>query len=96
MASIVTQPADVIKTHMQLKPEVHANIRSTIAGILKSHGAKGLFTGLVPRVTRRTLMAAFTWTFYEQVGSWDYNSCYFKNFFLLVAGDSDSAVHELS
>lgn len=67
MASIVTQPADVIKTHMQLKPEVHANIRSTIAGILKSHGAKGLFTGLVPRVTRRTLMAAFTWTFYEQL-----------------------------
>eukprot|EP00731_Ephydatia_muelleri_P029309 Em0020g953a len=67
MASLVTQPADVIKTHMQLKPEVHTNIRSTIAGIVRSYGAKGLFTGFAPRVTRRSLMAAFTWTFYEQL-----------------------------
>ena len=66
MASILTQPADVIKTHMQLKPDVNMSIKNTVMGILQSYGVRGLFAGLTPRVTRRTLMAAFTWTFYEQ------------------------------
>lgn len=67
MASVVTQPADVIKTHMQLTPDLHTNIKNTIAIIGKSYGVSGFFAGLAPRVTRRTLMAAFTWTFYEQL-----------------------------
>ena len=41
-------------------------------------------------------MAAFTWTFYEQVGSW---GCVLLNlliYLFLEAGDSDNAVHDLS
>ncbi|PSN29957.1 Solute carrier family 25 member 38 [Blattella germanica] len=66
-ASIVTQPADVIKTKMQLYPEKFNGIQSVIVYIHQKYGMKGYFKGLVPRMLRRTLMAAMAWTVYEQV-----------------------------
>ena len=33
----------------------------------KTDGALGLFKGIVPRTLRKTLVAAFSWTVYEQV-----------------------------
>lgn len=35
----------------------------------QTNGVQGLFKGLVPRTLRRTLMAALSWTVYEQVCS---------------------------
>lgn len=35
--------------------------------ILQVEGVKGLFHGMMPRMLRRTFMAAFTWAFFEQV-----------------------------
>lgn len=35
--------------------------------ILQSDGLRGFFRGLVPRLIRRTLMAAMSWTVYEEV-----------------------------
>lgn len=67
MASAVTQPADVIKTKMQLYPERYSNIMAVMTHIQRKHGAKGYFKGLVPRMLRRTLMAAMAWTVYEQL-----------------------------
>lgn len=49
LASIVTQPPDVIKTHMQLRPDKFPNIRVTTVAILNEHGLNGLFRGLAPR-----------------------------------------------
>ena len=67
LASTTTQPADVIKTRMQVQPESFSNITHTLAATVKEGGVRGLFVGLVPRATRRTLMASFTWAFYEHV-----------------------------
>lgn len=67
LASLVTQPADVIKTHMQLSPGKFSSIATTVLLIAKEEGVAGYFRGLVPRMLRRTLVTAMAWSFYEQV-----------------------------
>nr|XP_044992579.1 mitochondrial glycine transporter isoform X2 [Jaculus jaculus] len=67
LASLVTQPADVIKTHMQLSPGRFQWIGQAVAFIFKDHGLRGFFQGSVPRALRRTLMAAMAWTVYEEM-----------------------------
>ncbi|KAM3822534.1 mitochondrial glycine transporter isoform 2-T2 [Vipera latastei] len=67
LASLATQPADVIKTHMQLSSEKYLQTGQTIALIFKNYGLAGFFHGAVPRALRRTLMAAMAWTVYEQM-----------------------------
>ena len=64
-ASVVTQPPDVIKTHMQLRPDKYRNVRLTTVAILNEHGFRGLFRGIVPRMIRRSLMSSLAWTVYE-------------------------------
>ncbi|KAF7476428.1 mitochondrial glycine transporter isoform X1 [Marmota monax] len=67
LASLVTQPADVIKTHMQLSPVKFRWIGQAVTIIFKDHGLRGFFQGSVPRALRRTLMAAMAWTIYEEM-----------------------------
>ncbi|KAL0278368.1 UNVERIFIED_CONTAM: hypothetical protein PYX00_000204 [Menopon gallinae] len=67
LASFVTQPADVIKTKMQLYPNEFKTITSALIYIHQKHGIEGYFKGLVPRMLRRTLMAAMAWTIYEKI-----------------------------
>ncbi|NWV94671.1 S2538 protein, partial [Machaerirhynchus nigripectus] len=67
LASLATQPADVIKTHMQLSPQKYHRTSQAIAFIYKDFGLVGFFRGGVPRALRRTLMAAMAWTVYEQM-----------------------------
>lgn len=67
LASLVTQPADVIKTHMQLSPVKSQWIGQVATLIFKNHGLRGFFHGSVPRALRRTLMAAMAWTVYEEM-----------------------------
>lgn len=67
MASMITQPADVVKTHMQLYPQKYKKLRQAIVFVYKSDGVKGFWRGIVPRTLRRTLMAALAWTVYEEV-----------------------------
>ncbi|XP_064352768.1 mitochondrial glycine transporter isoform X2 [Camelus dromedarius] len=67
LASLVTQPADVIKTHMQLSPMKFRWIGQAVALIFKEYGLRGFFQGSVPRALRRTLMAAMAWTVYEEM-----------------------------
>lgn len=67
LASVTTQPADVIKTHMQLSPEKHRWTGQTAHYIYQNHGLTGFFSGGIPRALRRTLMAAMAWTVYEQM-----------------------------
>lgn len=64
-ASIITQPPDVIKTHMQLQPNKYRNVRLTMMAIVQEHGLAGLFRGIVPRMIRRTMMSSLAWTVYE-------------------------------
>ena len=67
-ASVTTQPFDVVKTRMQLKPADYNRFGSTFVALCRDGKLHQLFTGLAPRAVRRTLMAAFTWAFYEEVG----------------------------
>ncbi|XP_018420213.1 PREDICTED: solute carrier family 25 member 38 [Nanorana parkeri] len=67
LASISTQPADVIKTHMQLSPEKYRWTGHAACSIYKNHGLIGFFNGGLPRALRRTLMAAMAWTVYEKM-----------------------------
>ncbi|XP_015595399.1 mitochondrial glycine transporter isoform X2 [Cephus cinctus] len=66
-ASVVTHPADVIKTKMQLYPNEYKNIHEAIFMVHRKHGLIGYFNGIVPRMLRRTLMTAMAWTVYEEM-----------------------------
>lgn len=67
MASMITQPADVVKTHMQLYPDRYKHVWNVITFVYQRDGARGFWRGIVPRTIRRTLMAALAWTVYEEV-----------------------------
>uniref|UniRef100_A0A3Q0SUG4 Solute carrier family 25 member 38 n=1 Tax=Amphilophus citrinellus TaxID=61819 RepID=A0A3Q0SUG4_AMPCI len=65
LASLITQPADVVKTHVQVNPQLKT--LEAIRYIYMEHGLLGFFRGAVPRSLRRTMMAAMAWTVYEQM-----------------------------
>lgn len=77
-ASVVTQPADVVKTRVQLTALAGAgggslgnggsgSLGNAIGLIYQEGGSRAFFSGLAPRVLRRTFMAAMAWTVYERV-----------------------------
>ena len=43
---------------------------SSYAVVMQEHGVEGFLHGLAPRLLRRALMAAISWTVYEQVNFW--------------------------
>uniref|UniRef100_A0A8C6UMY4 Mitochondrial glycine transporter n=1 Tax=Neogobius melanostomus TaxID=47308 RepID=A0A8C6UMY4_9GOBI len=65
LACLITQPADVVKTQVQVNPLLWT--RQAISNIYLEHGAQGFFRGAVPRLLRRTMMAAMAWTVFEQM-----------------------------
>lgn len=65
LASLITQPADVVKTHVQVNPQL--GTREAIKYIYMEHKLKGFFRGAVPRSLRRTMVAAMAWTVFEQM-----------------------------
>ncbi len=68
VASIVTHPADVIKTSLQLFPSRSRHrTRDTVLSIYRRLGVKGFFPGLMPRLVRRSLVSALSWTVYDRV-----------------------------
>ncbi|XP_035263297.1 mitochondrial glycine transporter B isoform X3 [Anguilla anguilla] len=67
LASLVTQPADVVKTQVQVSPHLYRSTGDAVCCIYREQGLKGFFRGAVPRSLRRTLMAAMAWTVYEQL-----------------------------
>lgn len=66
LASVVTNPIDVIKTNIQVGTlENKSMIQTAIRLVASKNGYMRFLDGLVPRSLRRTLIAASTWTFYE-------------------------------
>lgn len=63
IACSITQPFDTIKTHVQLHRTKISS--SLLKERLFSNGPLGLFTGLLPRVARKSFSSAITWTIYE-------------------------------
>jgi len=67
VASLLTQPADVVKTRMQLCSRECPKLRETILGLYRERGVGAFSVGLAPRMLRRTVMAAMAWTVYERM-----------------------------
>jgi len=66
LASLVTHPADVVKTHMQVS-DSKTRLSRAVVETVTNGGIKGFMAGLAPRLVRRTAMAALAWTVYEKM-----------------------------
>lgn len=78
-ATLITQPADVVRTRMQLNLATAAvssakgaggstkNTLELIGYIARSQGMSGLFAGAAPRMVKRSLQTALVWTMYEEL-----------------------------
>jgi len=66
LASLVTQPMDVVKTKMQLQTRGNKTLVKACSRILMKYGPRGFFLGLGPRLIRRSLMAGLAWSVYER------------------------------
>ncbi|KAI9004131.1 mitochondrial carrier domain-containing protein [Gaertneriomyces semiglobifer] len=66
-ATVITNPFDVIKTRMQLKPTDYPSTLHSISKITKEEGFRGFFSGIMPRLLRKTFSSAITWTIYEEI-----------------------------
>lgn len=65
LATIITSPADVIKTRMQVNPTEHPTLRKAIARVVQERGPLGFFSGTSLRISRKAASAAIGWTVYE-------------------------------
>eukprot|EP00897_Mesotaenium_endlicherianum_P002120 jgi/Mesen1/1936/ME000146S01017 len=67
LATLVTHPADVVRTLLQLEGGQTKTVRGTVSFIWQKHGPAGFFRGVVPRMSKRALQQALTWTIYEEL-----------------------------
>jgi len=65
LASLVTHPADVIKTRTQL--DGRTSVWGATQAIYSREGVGGFTRGLGPRMLRRCIMSSLAWTVYETV-----------------------------
>jgi len=65
IASIITHPADVIKTKIQVSSG-NKSIGVACSRILNKYGPRGFFLGIGVRMLRRSLMAGLAWSVYER------------------------------
>lgn len=72
-ATLITQPADVVRTRMQLNMvqgmEGHGAFKTiqVMRKIASLQGINGLLAGAAPRMVKRTLQTALVWTLYEEL-----------------------------
>lgn len=69
IASVITHPADVIKTRVQVSRagSCKKTVASVAAHIHREGGMAALYSGLIPRLLRRTLVSSTAWVIYEEV-----------------------------
>lgn len=66
-ACALTHPFDMVKTRLQLFPNRYESSLAAGSHVYKEFGLAGFYRGFVPRVLRRTLMAALSWTVFEEM-----------------------------
>lgn len=67
LATLITQPFDMIKTRIQLQPSIYTSLISSTQKIIQSESIFSLFRGVGPRLLRKSLSSAITWTIYEEI-----------------------------
>ena len=65
IATLVTQPFDVLRTRVQL--EQHAVRSAPLARAILDKGMAVALAGFWPRLMKRTLASSVTWTVFEQM-----------------------------
>ncbi|PVV03034.1 hypothetical protein BB560_002498 [Smittium megazygosporum] len=64
-ASYITQPFDVVKTRMQIKPDVYHNVMQSFKKIYREEGIYGFFRGISLRILRKGIQASISFSLYE-------------------------------
>ena len=75
LATFATHPPDVVRTRLQLQHNMALGGGGAAAGgralatgyasIVRQEGMRALWTGVTPRIARRTLQQGMTWTIFE-------------------------------
>ncbi|KAJ2549141.1 hypothetical protein EV175_004560 [Coemansia sp. RSA 1933] len=66
-ASYLTQPFDLVKTRMQLRPAEYPTVLHSFSKILREESFVGFFRGISLRVLRKGIQASLVFTLYEWV-----------------------------
>ncbi len=66
-ATVATQPFDMIKTRLQLRPQDYGNTAFALKKIIREEGVRGLFSGMLPRMLRKSFSSAISWSVYEEM-----------------------------
>lgn len=76
LATLLTQPQDVVKTRMQLSeksrdgtPRRYSNVVEATRRVFNEEGIYGFFRGASPRFIKRILGSAITWMVFEETNS---------------------------
>ncbi|KAI0829262.1 solute carrier family 25 member 38 [Trametes gibbosa] len=68
LATLATQPFDVLKTKMQVRSETkYRGLLSTVVAIFRQRGVPGFFDGATLRMSRKIFSSAIGWAVYEGV-----------------------------
>jgi solute carrier family 25, member 38 len=78
LATFATHPPDVVRTRLQLRHNLSLGggggggggvppppLPTSYAAIVRQEGLRALWTGVTPRIARRTLQQGMTWTIFE-------------------------------
>jgi len=70
IGAVITYPFDVIRTRLQLhvrsvSTEPSPGVLSVFKTLLKNEGFLSLFRGMIPRLCKRTVASAISWTMFE-------------------------------
>ena len=63
IATFATHPPDVLRTRAQLGGA------ASLAKLVKEEGVRALWVGSTPRIARRTLQQAVTWSLFEHIAT---------------------------
>ena len=64
-ATVLTNPFDVMRTRLQLRPAVYRNFLHCAVLLARTEGPRAFLDGVVLRVARKSVSSALTWTLYE-------------------------------
>jgi len=67
LACMATQPADVVKTQLQLYPHRYRGVLHCVRSLCNEGGVGVLSRGIVPRCARKSLLSALSWTLFEEI-----------------------------
>lgn len=66
-ATLLTNPFDVMRTRMQLRPNIYPNFWTAAAKLYAQEGLRTFLDGVGLRIARKSISSAFTWSLYEFV-----------------------------